>query len=149
MVPADTSWARAGWSCSDPLAPLLSFLSKYFSVLVLINHCLSPLHLWMKELVVSILVFFKGLSTRFSLDNLLQKITVWWGTSCRKVLPLPAKALEANDQAVDGSYERYLWADSAFDLGLSLFEEGSPSKRHALRTWRVVLLWGAPWMSEI
>lgn len=36
---------------------------------------------------------------------------------------LAAKAFGANDEAADGSYERYLWTGSAFDLGLSFLEE--------------------------
>lgn len=42
------------------------------------------------------------------MDNLLEKVTMWWGTSCRKVLSLSAKTFRADDQAVDGSNESYL-----------------------------------------
>lgn len=42
---------------------------------------------------------------------------------------------------MDGSSEKYLWGSSASEFCLSLFDEGSLSKRHALGTWRVVLLW--------
>lgn len=63
----------------------------------------------------------------FSLDNLLGN------SQCGGVQPggktlaakswLAAKSSEANDEAADGSYERYLCTGSAFDLGLSLFKE--------------------------
>lgn len=117
------------------LPPLLSFPSKHFSILVLINHRSSSLHLsWMRHFVVWTLVLWKGLSSGFSLDILHHSV----GTSCSKVLSLSAQASEGNEEVVDGSSGRYLWGSSAFDFGLFLFDE--PQQKACLGNVGAVLL---------
>lgn len=136
MVPVDTLWAKPGWGCSDPLAPLLSFSSKYFSILVL-----KPLlELFAPECEWNSLWFGLWFSIRVYPQDFLwityRKSRRGGVQAAGKFFHYPQKHLKQMIRlwmaAMRGICEQAL----PLILNLSLFEEGNLSKRHALRTWK-------------